>query len=82
MEAITNKSLFSQVWWATYFGLYSCQNKKGVAEKMHFGSNDIIMHKPELRDDLSHNLDIIDTTLCAQNGLFAKKGDFHYNHYL
>ena len=75
-DAITNKSLFSKVWWAKYFGLYSCQNKLGVVEKMYFGCNDIIMHKPESRDDVSCALDILDTTLCAKNGLFAKNGDF------
>ena len=37
LDAITNKSLFSKVWWAKYFGLYSCQNKKGLVEKMYFG---------------------------------------------
>ena len=76
LEAITNKSKFSPVWWAKYFGLYSCQNKKGLVDVMYFGSNDIISHIPELRDDESRALDVVNMQLCAQDGLFFKKRDF------
>ena len=43
---------------------------------MYFGSNDIILHRPELRDYESCALDVIDTKLYAQDGLFVRNGDF------
>ena len=41
-----------------------------------FCSNDVILHKPELRYDVSYALDVIDTKLCKQDGLFVREGDF------
>ena len=63
------------------FGLYPYQDKKGLVDVMYFGSNDIILHKSELRDDASCALDVVDMQLCAQDGLFSIKEIFHCNHY-
>ena len=64
------------LWWAKYFGLYACQNRKGLVEVMHSGPNDIIFGKLELRDKESYALDAIDMQLCKQNGESYTKGDF------
>ena len=75
MEAIENKSLFSPVWWAKYFGLYSCQNSVNEASKpMYFGTNDIHLDSPLSGE--SSALEIYRTKICKQNGLFAINGDF------
>ena len=55
---------------------YSCQNKKGLVDVIYFGSNDIILDKPELRDDESYALDVVNTQLCKQNAILFKRGDF------
>ena len=41
-KAITNRGKFSVVSWAKYFGLYACQNEKGLVDDMYFGPNDSI----------------------------------------
>ena len=77
MEAIENKSLFSQVWWAKYFGLYSCQNNvNGFSGKMYFGTNDIHLDQRLLRDKESCAIEIRGNKLWLQNGIFTKNGDF------
>ena len=43
---------------------------------MYFGSNDVILDRPDLRDDQSCALDIVDTQLCTQNKNSHTKGDF------
>ena len=43
---------------------------------MYFGPNDIALDEPELRDDESCALDVVNTQLCKQNGLSLKKGDY------
>ena len=77
LEAIENKSLFSQVWWAKFFRLYSCQNDvNGFTGKMYFGTNDIHLDQRLLRGKESSAIEILENKLCLQNGIFAKNGDF------
>ena len=48
------------MWWAKYFGLYACENRKGLAYDMHFVHNDIVFGKPELCNEKSCTLDVLD----------------------
>ena len=63
-----NRTNFSQVWWAKYFGLYSCHNKTGLVDAMYFGSNDLFINQPELRDGNSCSLNMLEKQLCKHNG--------------
>ena len=77
LDAIENKTFFSTVWWAKYFGLYSCQNRVNeVSKPMYFGTNDIIFDQDLEGAKESSALERFDPILCKQNGLFARNGDF------
>ena len=43
---------------------------------MYFGSNDVILDKPELRNAEACAVDVASTQLCKQNGICFKRGDF------
>ena len=75
LDAIENRTIFSAVWWAKYFGLYSCQHSvNGVPKRMYFGTNDIHLTPPVTGE--SSALDISETKVYKQNGLFGLDSDF------
>ena len=75
LDAIENRTLYSAVWWAKYFGLYSCQHSvNGENRRMYFGTNDIHLTPPVTGE--SSALDISETKICKQNGTFGLDSDF------
>ena len=60
LEAIMNKGSFSAIWWAKYFGLYSCLNNvNGFSQNMYFGSHDLVKEKSPVRSKNGCALEII-----------------------
>ena len=58
------------MWWAKHFGLYACENGIGRVDKMYFGYNDVVYGQPQLRDDKSCALDVLDIQYCKSGDAF------------
>ena len=79
LEGLTNRGYFSEIWWAKFFGLYSCLNNvNGFSQKMYFGSDDLVKDKSAICSKNGCALEIIKAKVCKQNGLFGKDGDYSY----
>ena len=59
-DAITNRDKFSPAWRVKYFGLYTCENGIWRVDKIFFGYNDVVYGQPQLRDDNSCDVDVLE----------------------